>query len=75
MLLYVRDQLQRARLRDADRDVLRADDPRNDLGAVWPIRGRLLETGALKVKREYLLERGMAPDQISVLNTGRKRRK
>ncbi len=32
-------------------------------------------TGALKVKREYLLEQGMTPDQISVLNTGRKRRK
>ena len=32
-------------------------------------------TGALKPKREYLLEQGMTPDQISVLNTGRKRRK
>lgn len=32
-------------------------------------------TGALKVKREYLLEQGMTPDQISVLNTGRKKRK
>jgi NADH dehydrogenase/NADH:ubiquinone oxidoreductase subunit G len=32
-------------------------------------------TGALKVKREYLLEQGMSPDQISVLNTGRKKRK
>lgn len=32
-------------------------------------------TGALKVKREFLLEQGMTPDQISVLNTGRKRRK
>ena len=32
-------------------------------------------TGALKVKREYLLEQGMTPAQISVLNTGRKRRK
>jgi NADH dehydrogenase/NADH:ubiquinone oxidoreductase subunit G len=32
-------------------------------------------TGALKVKREYLLEQGMTPDQISVLNTGRRRRK
>jgi hypothetical protein len=32
-------------------------------------------TGALKAKREYLLEQGMTPEQISVLNTGRKRRK
>ncbi len=32
-------------------------------------------TGALKVKREYLLEQGMTPDQISVLNTGRRKRK
>ena len=32
-------------------------------------------TGALKPKREYLLEQGMTPDQISVLNTGRKKRK
>lgn len=32
-------------------------------------------TGALKAKREYLLEQGMTPNQISVLNTGRKKRK
>jgi NADH dehydrogenase/NADH:ubiquinone oxidoreductase subunit G len=32
-------------------------------------------TGALKPKREYLLELGMSPNEISVLNTGRKRRK
>lgn len=32
-------------------------------------------TGALKPKREYLLEKGMSPQEISVLNTGRKRRK
>ena len=32
-------------------------------------------TGALKPKREYLLEQGMTPDQISVMNTGRKQRK
>jgi len=32
-------------------------------------------TGALKPKREYLLEQGMSPQQISVMNTGRKRRK
>ena len=32
-------------------------------------------TGALKSKREYLLEQGMKPEEISVLNTGRKRRK
>ncbi|MBI5935887.1 MAG: (2Fe-2S)-binding protein [Chloroflexi bacterium] len=32
-------------------------------------------TGALKPKREFLLEQGMTPDQISVLNTGRKKRK
>jgi NADH dehydrogenase/NADH:ubiquinone oxidoreductase subunit G len=32
-------------------------------------------TGALKPKREYLLEQGMSPDEISVLNTGRKQRK
>ena len=31
-------------------------------------------TGALKPKREYLLEQGMSPEQISVMNTGRKRR-
>jgi NADH dehydrogenase/NADH:ubiquinone oxidoreductase subunit G len=32
-------------------------------------------TGALKPKREFLLEQGMTPNQISVLNTGRKKRK
>lgn len=32
-------------------------------------------TGALKPKREYLLEQGMKPEEISVMNTGRKRRK
>jgi NADH dehydrogenase/NADH:ubiquinone oxidoreductase subunit G len=32
-------------------------------------------TGALKAKREYLLEHGMSPNEISVLNTGRKKRK
>lgn len=32
-------------------------------------------TGALKPKREYLLEQGMSPSEISVLNTGRKKRK
>lgn len=32
-------------------------------------------TGALKPKREYLLEQGMSPEQISVENTGRKARK
>jgi len=32
-------------------------------------------TGALKPKREYLLEQGMSPDEISVMNTGRKKRK
>lgn len=32
-------------------------------------------TGALKPKREFLLEQGMNPQEISVLNTGRKRRK
>jgi NADH dehydrogenase/NADH:ubiquinone oxidoreductase subunit G len=32
-------------------------------------------TGALKPKREFLLERGMSPQEINVLNTGRKRRK
>ncbi len=32
-------------------------------------------TGALKPKREYLLEQGMSPNEISVLNTGRKRRR
>ena len=32
-------------------------------------------TGALKPKREFLLEQGMTPNEISVLNTGRKRRK
>jgi NADH dehydrogenase/NADH:ubiquinone oxidoreductase subunit G len=32
-------------------------------------------TGALKPKREFLLEQGMSPQEISVLNTGRKRRK
>jgi len=31
-------------------------------------------TGALKPKREFLLEQGMSPEEISVLNTGRKRR-
>lgn len=31
-------------------------------------------TGALKAKREFLLEQGMSPQEISVLNTGRKRR-
>ena len=32
-------------------------------------------TGALKAKREFLLEQGMTPQEIGVLNTGRKRRK
>jgi len=32
-------------------------------------------TGALKPKREFLLEQGMSPQEISVLNTGRKKRK
>jgi len=32
-------------------------------------------TGALKPKREFLLEQGMSPNEISVLNTGRKKRK
>jgi len=31
-------------------------------------------TGALKPKREYLLEQGLSPQEISVLNMGRKRR-
>jgi len=31
-------------------------------------------TGALKPKREFLLEQGMKPEEISVMNTGRKRR-
>jgi NADH dehydrogenase/NADH:ubiquinone oxidoreductase subunit G len=32
-------------------------------------------TGALKPKRQFLLESGMKPEEISVLNTGRKKRK
>jgi len=32
-------------------------------------------TGALKPKREYLLEQGMSAGEISVMNTGRKQRK
>ncbi len=32
-------------------------------------------TGALKPKREFLLEKGISPQEISVLNTGRKKRK
>ncbi len=32
-------------------------------------------TGALKPKREFLLEKGVSPAEISVMNTGRKRRK
>jgi len=32
-------------------------------------------TGALKPKREYLLEQGMSAQEISVLNTGKKQRK
>jgi NADH dehydrogenase/NADH:ubiquinone oxidoreductase subunit G len=32
-------------------------------------------TGALKPKREFLLEKGMTPSEISVMNTGRKQRK
>ncbi len=32
-------------------------------------------TGALKPKREFMLEQGMTPQEISVLNTGRKQRK
>ena len=32
-------------------------------------------TGALKPKRQFMLEAGMSPQEISVLNTGRKRRK
>jgi len=32
-------------------------------------------TGALKPKREFLMEQGMSPQEISVLNTGRKKRR
>ncbi len=32
-------------------------------------------TGALKPKREYLLEQGMSPEQITVLSSGRRKRK
>ncbi len=32
-------------------------------------------TGALKPKREFLLEQGMSPQEISVLNTGKKKRR
>lgn len=32
-------------------------------------------TGALKPKREFLLEQGMSPNDISVMNTGKKRRR
>jgi NADH dehydrogenase/NADH:ubiquinone oxidoreductase subunit G len=32
-------------------------------------------TGALKPKRQYLLEQGVPPEEISVMNTGRKKRK
>src|SRR5215211_7256327 len=32
-------------------------------------------TGALKPKREFLLEQGKSPQEITVLNTGRKRRR
>jgi NADP-reducing hydrogenase subunit HndD len=32
-------------------------------------------TGALKPKRQFQLEQGMSPNEISVLNTGRKRRR
>ena len=32
-------------------------------------------TGALKPKRQFMLEQGMSPQEISVLNTGRKKRK
>ncbi|MEP7133357.1 MAG: 2Fe-2S iron-sulfur cluster-binding protein [Chloroflexota bacterium] len=32
-------------------------------------------TGALKPKRQFQLEQGMKPEEISVMNTGRKRRK
>jgi len=32
-------------------------------------------TGALKPKRQYLLEQGIKPEEISVMNTGRKKRK
>jgi len=32
-------------------------------------------TGALKPKRQYLLEQGVSAEEISVLNTGRKKRK
>jgi NADH dehydrogenase/NADH:ubiquinone oxidoreductase subunit G len=32
-------------------------------------------TGALKPKREYLLQQGVSPAEISVMNTGRRKRK
>lgn len=32
-------------------------------------------TGALKPKRQFMLEQGMSPQEISVINTGRKQRK
>ena len=37
--------------------------------------GGVCPTGALKPKREFLLEQGRSPQEISVLNTGRKRRR
>jgi predicted molibdopterin-dependent oxidoreductase YjgC len=32
-------------------------------------------TGAIKPKREYLLEQGRSPEEITVMNTGRKKRR
>jgi hypothetical protein len=32
-------------------------------------------TGALKPKREFLLEKGMSPEEITVMSSGRKKRK
>jgi predicted molibdopterin-dependent oxidoreductase YjgC len=32
-------------------------------------------TGALKPKREYLLQKGIGPEEISVLNTGKRQRR
>jgi len=47
---------------------------RNDLRSLRPMAWSV-SYRALKPKREFLLEHGLSPQEISVMNTGKKRRK
>ena len=71
------------RMRSTSRDAV--TKPRSAHSSIKPFLKRLAclcgqcvgvcPTGALKPKREFLLEQGMSPQEISVMNTGRKKTK